>query len=145
MAFPEVSSTCHDPEKASLTMATAERQAHHASDDEATEIQQLDTTIDYTLYSTKGLYGLFKASVREHSDRGGYAEISLNLAAMELLMDLAVTIALVIFMYYTYMVVAEEYAANSLKLDPGSHGAIFAQCTCSNAHLPIMGVQSVVP
>ncbi|KAI1745628.1 hypothetical protein F4680DRAFT_443101 [Xylaria scruposa] len=102
MAFPEVA---RDPEKA--------QDDHHQEipDDAVMSSEPHDTATDYTTYSTKGLYGIFEASVREHPDRGTEAEIRLNLSAMELIMDLVVAIALVVFMYHAYGLVAKEYGS----------------------------------
>ncbi|KAI0449168.1 hypothetical protein F5B21DRAFT_509445 [Xylaria acuta] len=132
MAPPAVSPTCYDPKKALLIMSTIKEQDHNASADAATQSEHSDTTTDYTSYGTKGLYGIFKASVREHPDLGTEVETRLSLSAMESLMDVAVSIALIIFMYYAYVLIAEEYTGHSLRPTPDSSGAMPAQCTCSN-------------
>ncbi|KAI0192226.1 hypothetical protein EV127DRAFT_479755 [Xylaria flabelliformis] len=106
MAFPQVP-THWDPEGAIPT--TRGQECHYqASDDAAIKSEPHGTVTDYTSYSAKGLYGIFEASVREHPDRGTEAEIRLNLSAIELIMDVAIAIALMIFMYYAYALVAED-------------------------------------
>ncbi|TRX97292.1 hypothetical protein FHL15_001570 [Xylaria flabelliformis] len=143
MAFPQVP-TYWDSEGAISTLPTTRGQDYHyqASDDAAIKSEPQDTVTDYTSYSAKGPYGIFEASVREHPDRGTEAKIRLNLSAIELIMDVAIAIALIIFMYYAYALVAEEYASNSHRLAPGSHGVIHAHCTCSSGRFPIMDIRS---
>ncbi|KAI0547401.1 hypothetical protein F4679DRAFT_586621 [Xylaria curta] len=141
MAFPEVA--WHpEGEIPTLPTTTAQDYLHQVSDDIVMAGEPHDTATDYTTYSTKGLYGIFEASVREHPDRGTEAEIRLNLSAMELIMDLAIAIALVVFMYYAYGLVAKEYGVNSHGLALGSHGVIHVQCTCSTGRLPITDIRS---
>ncbi|KAI0862511.1 hypothetical protein F4860DRAFT_512859 [Xylaria cubensis] len=136
MVFPQVP-THLDTEGAMPTLPTTQDYHYQASDDAAIK----SAVTDYTSYSAKGLYGIFEASVREHPDRGTEAEIRLNLSAIELTMDVAIAIALIIFMYYAYALVAEEYASNSHRLAPGSHGVIHAHCTCSSGRFPITAIR----
>ncbi|KAI0485741.1 hypothetical protein F4859DRAFT_511935 [Xylaria cf. heliscus] len=89
------------PPKAPFTIRTTEEQHSTSPDDTAAALRSHPdaAVVDYTTYSTKGLYGIYNVAARVHRNPDYEAEMHRNITAMEAILDIIVPIALILFIY----------------------------------------------